>query len=169
MDGAWLGHINKITTPFAIRRATKDAWQVMSEELGDGDRLKNHVHVYRDLMKDIEPGFPEADTADFIHPKQQLNEICVWQAAVAQLLISLFPHEFLLEILGFNLHFEGLTLETMKAAKEVGEFGLNPYYFVLHISIDNADSGHTAVAMLAVAKYIEHVQQTQGRSSAHQA
>lgn len=57
----------------------------------------------------------------------------------------------------------------MKAAKEVGEFGLNPYYFVLHISIDNADSGHTAVAMLAVAKYIEHVQQTQGRSSAHQA
>jgi hypothetical protein len=27
MDGAWLGHIHKITTPFAIRGVTKDAWQ----------------------------------------------------------------------------------------------------------------------------------------------
>jgi Iron-containing redox enzyme len=169
VDGAWLGHIHKITTPFALRRVTKDAWQVMSEELGDGDPHKNHVHVYRELMKDIGSGLPEADTVDFIHSQHQLNEKCVWKAAIAQLLISLFPHEFLPEILGFNLHFEALTLETMKAAKEVEEFGLNPYYFVLHISIDNADSGHTAIAMQAVVKYIEHVRQMQGKSSAQQA
>ncbi len=169
VDGAWLGHIHKITTPFALRRATKDAWQVMSEELGDGDPQKNHVYVYRELMKDIESALPEADSVDFIHPQHQLNEKCVWEAAVAQLLISLFPHEFLPEILGFNLHFEGLTLETMKAATELEELGLNPYYFILHISIDNADSGHTAIAMQAVVKYIEHVGQTQGNFSAQQA
>lgn len=169
VDGAWLGHINKITTPFALRPATKDAWQVMSEELGDGDPLKNHVHVYRELMKDIGAELPAADAIDFIHPQHQLNEMCVWKAAVAQLLISLFPHEFLPEILGFNLHFEGLTLETMKAAKELEDLGINPYYFILHISIDNADSGHTAIAMQAVAKYIELVQQAQGMLSAQQA
>lgn len=169
VDGSWLGHIHKITTPFALRRATKDAWQVMSEELGDGDPQKNHVYVYRELMKDIESGLPEGDTFDFIHPRHQLDEKCVWEAAVAQLLISLFPHEFLPEMLGFNLHFEGLTLETMKAATELEELGLNPYYFILHISIDNADSGHTAIAMQAVVKYIEHVRQTQGINSAQQA
>ena len=169
VDGAWLGHINKITTPFALRRVTKDAWQVMSEELGDGDLHKNHVYVYRELMKDIGSGLPEADTVDFIHPKHQLNEKCVWKAAVAQLLISLFPHEFLPEILGFNLHFEGLTMETMKAAKELEELGLDPYYFVLHISIDNADSGHTAIAMQTVVKYIEQMRQAHGGSSAQQA
>lgn len=169
VDGSWLGHIHKITTPFALRRATKDAWQVMSEELGDGDPQKNHVNVYRELMKDIESGLPDADSIDFIHPRHQLNEKCVWEAAVAQLLISLFPHDFLPEILGFNLHFEGLTLETMKAATELEELGLNPYYFILHISIDNADSGHTAIAMQAVVKYIEHVRQTQGNSLAQQA
>lgn len=169
VDGSWLGHIHKITTPFALRRATKDAWQVMSEELGDGDPQKNHVNVYRELMKDIESGLPEADTFDFIHPRHQLDEKCVWEAAVVQLLISLFPHEFLPEILGFNLHFEGLTLETMKAATELEELGLNPYYFILHISIDNADSGHTAIAMQAVVKYIEHVKEAQGNISAHQA
>lgn len=169
VDGSWLGHIHKITTPFALRRATKDAWQVMSEELGDGDPQKNHVNVYRELMKDIESGLPDADSIDFIHPRHQLNEKCVWEAAVAQLLISLFPHDFLPEILGFNLHFEGLTLETMKAATELEELGLNPYYFILHISIDNADSGHTAIAMQAVVKYIEHVRQAQGNSLAQQA
>lgn len=169
VDGAWLGYINKITTPFSLRRATKDAWQVMSEELGDGDPQKNHVYVYRELMKETGAGLPEADAIEFIQPELDLNEKCVWKAAISQLLISLFPHEFLPEILGFNLHFEGLTMETMKAAKEIEEVGLNPYYFVLHISIDNADSGHTAIAMQAVVKYIKHIQQTQGTSSAQQA
>jgi Iron-containing redox enzyme len=125
--------------------------------------------LYRELMKDIGSGLPEADTIEFIHPQHQLNDKCAWKAAVAQLLISLFPHEFLPEILGFNLHFEGLTMETMKAAKELEELGLNSYYFVLHISIDNADSGHTAIAMQAVVKYIEHMRQSQGMSSAQQA
>ena len=162
VDGAWLGYINKITTPFPLRRATKDAWQVMSEELGDGNPHMNHVYVYRELMKEIGAGLPEADTADFIHPRHGLDEECVWKAAVSQLLISLFPHEFLPEILGFNLHFEGLTMETMKAAKELEELKLNSYYFVLHISIDNADSGHTAIAMQAVIKYLRYILQTHG-------
>lgn len=162
VDGAWLGYINKITTPFPLRRTTKDAWQVMSEELGDGNSHMNHVYVYRELMKEIGAGLPEADTADFIHPRHELDEECVWKAAVSQLLISLFTHEFLPEILGFNLHFEGLTMETMKAAKELEELRLNPYYFVLHISIDNADSGHTAIAMQAVIKYLRYILQTDG-------
>ena len=31
VDGAWLGHIHKITTPFDLRSITKRVWQVMSE------------------------------------------------------------------------------------------------------------------------------------------
>ena len=169
VDGAWLGHVNKVTTPFVLRPVTKDAWQVMAEELGNGDMQKNHVQVYQELMKDINSGLPEANSADFVHPRQQLTEECVWEAAVAQLLISLFPQEFLPEILGFNLHFEALTLETMKATKEVEEFGFNPYYFLLHVSIDNADSGHTAVALEAVIKYLEMLKQAQGLDAADQA
>ena len=169
VDGAWLGHINKMTTPFAFRKATKDAWQVMSEELGDGNPELNHVYVYRDLMKDIGAGLPEADTLDFIHDRHRLDDEKIWKAAVAQLLISLFPHEFLPEILGFNLHFEGLTMETMKAGKELEEFGLNPYYFILHISIDNADSGHTAIAMHAVVKYLDQVRHLQGDTAVQSA
>lgn len=168
VDGAWLGHIHKITTPFASRRVSKAAWQVLSEELGDGDLNKNHVHIYRELMKEIGAGLPEGDTVGFTHPRHQLNEPHIWKAAVGQLLISLFPHEFLPEILGFNMHFELLTLETMKLAKELQELKLDAYYFILHISIDNADSGHSAIAMQAVVRFIEGIQRLNGNFAAQQ-
>jgi hypothetical protein len=167
VDGAWLGHINKVTTPFKHRQITKNAWQVMSEELGDGDLAKNHVHVYRDLMNDIDAGLPAADSENFIHPRHDLTEARCWKAAMAQLTISLFPHEFLPEALGFNMAYESLPLHLLKTVKELRELHLNPYYFELHISIDNADSGHAAMAMSAVANYIDMVEQEDGREAAH--
>lgn len=165
VDGAWLGHINKITTPFGLRRATKIAWQVLSEELGDGDVKRNHVQVFTELLQEIGSGLPNGDSADFIHPRHELNDPAIWKAAVSQLLISLFPHEFLPEILGFNMHFEALTLDTIMAAKELEELKFNAYYFFLHIAIDNADSGHTKMAMQAVVEYFGHLQRTEGSRS----
>jgi len=167
VDGAWLGHINKISTPFKYRKITKNAWQVMSEELGDGDLAKNHVHVYRELMEDIEAALPAADSEDFIHPRHDLTEARCWKAAMAQLTISLFPHEFLPEALGFNMAYESLPLHLLKTVKELRELRLNPYYFELHISIDNADSGHAAMAMAAVTNYIELVAEKEGQEAAH--
>lgn len=167
VDGAWLGHINKISTPFKYRQITKNAWQVMSEELGDGDIAKNHVHVYRELMEDIDARLPEADSEDFIHPRHGLDEVRCWKAAMAQLAISLFPHDFLPEALGFNMAYESLPLHLLKTVKELRELRLNPYYFELHISIDNADSGHAAMAMTAVADYLKLVAQDQGDEAAH--
>ncbi|RPB06575.1 hypothetical protein P167DRAFT_580332 [Morchella conica CCBAS932] len=169
VDGAWLGHINTITTPFSLRRTAKDAFQVLSEELGDGDLGKNHVYVYQQVMNDIAPELPPGDSADFGHPRHQMGQLCIWKAAVAQLLISLFPHDFLPEILGFNMHFEVVSIETLVAAKELKEVKINPYYFLLHISIDNADSGHTAMAIETVRGYLEHIRKSAGDLAAQQA
>lgn len=91
-----------------------------------------------------------------------MDDMQVWKAAVAQLLISLFPNNFLPEILGFNLHYEQLTLETLKAARELPQFGISGYYFHIHVSIDNADSGHTAMALNVVANYMRQVEETKG-------
>jgi hypothetical protein len=169
VDGAWLGHIHKISTPFSLRPITKKAWQVMSEELGDGDLAKNHVFLWRDLMDDIKADLPAPHDEDFIHPRHQLDKSHIWKAATAQLLISIFPHEFLPEILGFNLQYEMLTWDTMRAIKELKELKLNDYYFLLHISIDNADSGHTAMAMHAVISYMTHLQETEDEATVQQA
>ncbi|ROV93397.1 hypothetical protein VMCG_08397 [Cytospora schulzeri] len=165
VDGAWLGHVHRIsTTPFDLRPITKGAWQVLSEELGDGDLAKNHAAIYRELMRQIGANLPEAYSADFVERADDLgmSDVATWQSAVTQLLISLFPHEFLGEILGFNLHFECLTWDTVAAARELREVGLDSYYFLLHISIDNSDSGHVAMALETVVSYLQHVQATQG-------
>jgi hypothetical protein len=166
VDGAWLGHINNISTPFLFRKITKNAWQVMSEELGDGDLAKNHVHVYRELMENINAGLPAADSEDFIHARHELDEARCWKAAVAQLLISLFSHDFLPEALGFNMAYESLPLHLLKTIKELREVALNAYYFELHVCIDNADTGHAAMAMTTVVDYISLIEQTKGGDAA---
>ena len=169
VDGAWLGYINRITLPFHLRPVVKNSWQVLSEELGDGDLEKNHTYAYRKLTEECALDLPPGDTKDFIHPRHGLDEPNVWKAALAQLLISLVPHEFFPEILGFNMHFEAIALETLKASREVKEVGLDSYYFMLHVSIDNADSGHTAIAQQAVCDYVEQIHQTEGEAAALQA
>jgi hypothetical protein len=169
VDGAWLSHIHKINTPFASRRFTRILWQVLSEELGDGDLEKNHVFLYQKLIDDLKVDLPSGDSVDFVHERYGLNNLWVWKAAVGQLLISLFPNEFLPEILGFNMHFELITLSTMKATKELKELGIDNYYFLLHVCIDNSHSGHAAMAMKAVTKYMEHIEQTQSPEASLQA
>lgn len=168
VDGAWLGHIHKIATPFALRGITKDAWQVLSEELGDGDLRKNHVYLYRQLLRDNDILLPEGDSPHFVHPDYShgMDDVKTWRSAVSQLLISLFPEDFMPEILGFNLHFEQLTLETLIASRELPRFGISEYYFQLHISIDNADSGHAAMALSIVARYMDHITELEGEAAA---
>jgi hypothetical protein len=159
IDGAWVSRVHKVTTPYVLRRVTKDAWQTYSEEMGDGDLDKNHVHIYRDLMKEIGAGLPAADHPDFTHKRHGIDNIS-YREATTHLLVSLFPNDFLPEILGFNLHFETPSLGSLQAMKELGEHKINPEYFVLHISIDNADSGHSAMAVATVVRFMDIVKQT---------
>lgn len=175
VDGAWLGHIHRATTPFHLRHITKNAWQVLSEELGDGDLSKNHAAIFRRLLHDIQAQLPEADSTEFIErdflrgPQDAASEDALWKGATAQLLISLLPSEFLPEVLGFNMHFECLTWDTVRAARELRELGLDDYYFLLHISIDNSDSGHTAMALKVVIDYLEQVKVEHGEDALQRA
>jgi Iron-containing redox enzyme len=162
VDGAWLRYIHQIATPFDLRPITRQLWQVLSEELGDGNLHRNHVEIYRRLIQELGVDLPSTHTSDFIDSHQEWHSVWVFKAAVTQLLISLFPLELLPEILGFNLHFETLTLETFILAKELQELGVNAHYFLLHISIDNADSGHACMAAQTVARYLSQVERDQG-------
>lgn len=160
VDGAWVARVHNVTTPFALRGITKNAWQTYCEELGDGELDKNHCYIYRELCRSIGYEFPDQHDVDFIHPKYGLDKDRIWRAGAGHLLISLFPNEFLPEILGFNLHYESLAPGTLKAARELPEFGISGYYFAVHICIDNADSGHSAMAEATINTYIEHVRKT---------
>lgn len=157
VDGAWLGGIHRITAGLTHRPYTKSAWQIFSEELGDGDIEKNHASLYRKLLESIDADdIGTGDSEEFILSHYNMNnESQVWTGAITQLSISLFPELFLPEILGFNMCYESLPLYLLITIYELRELNIDPYYFILHVSIDNKHSGHAAIGKNAVLEYMK--------------
>ncbi|WPO98174.1 iron-containing redox enzyme family protein [Pseudomonas sp. HR96] len=134
VDGAWLYG--------TLRHA--DDWRFHGlirtylEELGDGDPALNHVSLYRKLLA-------EHDCA----ATEPLADELYLQGAL-QLALGQAVERFLPEVLGYNLGYEQLPLHLLISAFELNELGIDPYYFTLHVTVDNASSGHAHKALAAV-------------------
>ncbi|MGE7815949.1 iron-containing redox enzyme family protein [Pseudomonas sivasensis] len=108
------------------------------EELGDGEAAQNHVLIYRKLLSDHDT---DSDAGlDDAH----------YQQGALQLALGLCAEAFLPEIIGYNLGYEQLPLHLLITAYELSELGIDPYYFTLHVTIDNASSGHACKAAQSV-------------------
>ena len=134
VDGAWLYGL----MTHSDNARFGDLIQTYLEELGEGQPDKNHVAVYRRLMANY--GIDEA---------QDLDDAFYLQGAI-QLALSCNAENFLPELIGFNLGYEQLPLHLLITAYELNELGLDPYYFTLHVTVDNSDSGHARRAVQAV-------------------
>lgn len=134
VDGAWLyGLMAHAGNPrFA------DLVRTYLEELGDGAIDKNHVVLYRSLVARYG-----------LDPLDDLPDALYHQGAV-QLALGWNAEAFLPEVIGFNLGYEQLPLHLLITAYELNELGLDPYYFTLHVTVDNADTGHARRACQAV-------------------
>lgn len=110
------------------------------EELGDGVPAKNHVSLFQKLLK-----------THSIDDWQGLDDSHFVQGAI-QLALAHNASEFLPEIIGFNLGYEQLPLHLLICGYELNELGIDPMYFTLHVTIDNADCGHARKAAQAVAE-----------------
>lgn len=134
VDGAWL---------FGLLPHWQDARfgaliQTYLEELGEGLPTKNHVVLYRKLL--ASQGLEHFDN---------LPDDNFTQGAI-QLALAYNADHFLPEVIGFNLGYEQLPLHLLICAYELQELGVDPYYFTLHITVDNADSGHARKAVDAI-------------------
>ena len=168
VDGSWLGGVHRLNTNPSWRKATRIAWQILSEELGDGDLRKNHVWVYNQLINSIGAG-----SIGLGHEKRFISNLHnpnsdsqVWRAAISQLCIGMFPEDMLPEMLGFNMSYESLPLHLLVTINELKELNVDPYYFVLHVSIDNGHSGHAAMGAAAVTAYVESFEDPQKKELA---
>lgn len=108
------------------------------EELGDGEPGKNHVLLYRRLLKSLG-----------LNQGTHLAGPYFEQGAI-QLALGLTAQELLPEVIGFNLGYEQLPLHLLITAYELNELGIDPYYFTLHVTVDNTASGHAVKAVDAV-------------------
>ena len=126
VDGAWL---------YGLLPRWSDARlapliRIFLEELGDGVAEQHHVLLYRKLLS--------AHGADRWHDLDDAHHV---QGAI-QLSLAHHAAELLPEVIGFNLGYEQLPLHLPITAYELNELGVDPYYFSLHVTIDNASTGH---------------------------
>jgi len=131
VDGAWL---------YGLLHHWDDARftaliQTYLEELGEGQPEKNHVVLYRKLL-----------ASQGCDDWQSLDDDNFVQGAI-QLALAEHAEQFLPEVIGFNLGYEQLPLHLLISAYELTELGIDPYYFTLHVTVDNADNGHAKKAI----------------------
>ena len=131
VDGAWL---------YGLVRHWRDARlrpliRTYLEELGDGSPSHNHVTLYQALLA----RYGVEDTPF-------LTDGHYVQGAI-QLALANQTDQFLPELIGYNLGYEQLPLHLLITAYELTELNIDPYYFTLHITVDNADTGHARKAL----------------------
>jgi hypothetical protein len=134
VDGAWLYGV----LPHARNPRFADLVRTYLEELGDGSIDKNHVVLYRSLVARYG-----------LDPLDDLPD-ALYHQGVVQLALGWNTQAYLPEVIGFNLGYEQLPLHLLITAYELNELGLDPYYFTLHVTVDNADTGHARRACQAV-------------------
>lgn len=66
-------------------------------------------------------------------------------APVLSLSVSQFSELFFPEILGFTLQIEWTVLDLVPTSKLFKFYEVDPHFYDMHISIDNASSGHGMV------------------------
>ncbi|MHC8326323.1 iron-containing redox enzyme family protein [Pseudomonas sp. LB1P83] len=138
VDGAWL---------FGLLRHWRDPRFeglicTYLEELGDGNPAQNHVVIYRKLL--AEHGLQDTGVIADEHYLQGAIQLALGESA----------DEFLPEVIGYNLGYEQLPLHLLISAYELSELGIDPYYFTLHVTIDNASTGHAHKAVQSVLQLL---------------
>ena len=135
-DGAWLFGTLAHWEDNAFRPLIK----TYLEELGEGLPAKNHVTLYQRLIDNHAcAGWDDLSDAHFT------------QGAI-QLSLGHAGARFLPEMVGYNLGYEQLPLHLLITAYELNELGIDPYYFTLHVTVDNADTGHAHDAIDALQR-----------------
>ncbi len=134
VDGAWLYGLVKHWNDGRFNSLIR----IYLEELGNGLPDKNHVVLYKKLLASHGcQGWDDLPDSYFVQ-------------GVIQLGLAHHADHFLPEIIGFNLGYEQLPLHLLITSYELNELGIDPYYFTLHVTVDNADSGHAKDALVGL-------------------
>lgn len=138
VDGAWLyGVLHHWSDPRLLPLV-----HTCLEELGHGIPARNHVLIYQRLLDSLGCDNPP-----------ELSDAHYLQGAL-QLALGYLADDYLPEVLGYNLGYEVPPLHLMISTFELRELGIDPEYFRLHVTIDNAASGHGRKALQALTAFL---------------
>jgi len=155
IDGAWL---RAFTAPALVNtRVGGLLYHIYAGELGNGVAADHHGNIYRDLVSSM--GYELADFSEADFANSAVFDDSSFEVPVFWLSISLFPRRFRPEILGLNLAMElsGIGGEYRRSGDVLAHYGFDPRFTVLHNSIDNIVTGHTAWAADAIKAHMEDI------------
>ncbi|AXA90755.1 iron-containing redox enzyme family protein [Massilia sp. YMA4] len=141
VDGAWLYGVLQRWDDEDFRPLIR----IYLEELGNGVPDKNHVLIYRKLL-----------AQHGCEHWQDLPDTHFTQGAI-QLALAQSAESFLPELIGYNLGYEQLPLHLLITSYELNELGIDPYYFTLHVTVDNAATGHAHTALEGLKQIMPRV------------
>lgn len=131
---------------------------ILSDEIGNGDPNLNHPNVYRELMNDMGVEIPLVASNEFAETR--IFENNSFKVPVFWMSLSMFPKTFLPEMLGLNLAMElsGVGNAYRRASDTLKHYGYSTLFVDLHNTIDNASTGHSAMAVEAIVEYMEQLE-----------
>ena len=153
VDGAWLQHWTRaglVDTPVGAL-----LYKIYSDEIGNGLVELNHPAIYRTLMRQMGIEMPDFRTREFTR-FSRFDETA-FDVAAFWLSVSQFPRRFLPETLGLNLAMEisGVGGAYRTARDELRHYGYDTLFVDLHNTIDNASTGHSALALQAIELHMD--------------
>lgn len=160
VDGCWLQNIARDRTGDEV---TERLFRIFGDEIGNGRCRDNHGNVYRELLAQLDIALPEITTPEFSRHRGFLDR--AFDLPNYLLAISLFPETYLPEIIGLNLAIElsGLGAVYMRLTDEMEYWGIDSRIVRLHLSIDNMENGHAALARQAVVLHLEQIRARGGK------
>jgi hypothetical protein len=166
VDGAWL---QGMTLPGNNHRQEAGLLlKIYHDELGAGVPRQHHGNVLRAALAAQRVELPACDSEAFARWPALLPES--FSLPVLWLSLAACSEEFLPELLGLNLAVEmaGVGEVYGVATALLRRHGIDPYFFQLHETIDNAASGHTAWSTEVIEMHLEEASR-QGEEAAARA
>ena len=157
VDGAWLRNVGRLGPIDEVHSLLFHIWM---DELGDGDPKLNHSNIYTDLLHSV--GVYPDPVASRAYIENERIVDSAFTSPLFQLVIAEFSEDYLPEILGMTLYLEWAVIAVKPQVAIMESLGVDPLFYSLHIGIDNAATGHGAMAKRAVELYLDEVRASSG-------
>jgi hypothetical protein len=156
-DGAWLRIIADVGPMDELHSLL---FSIYVDELGGSNPALNHANLYTKLLSSVGFELPNIRSRTYVDNPAIID--AAFTLPLFQLVISQFPQDFLPELLGMTLYLEWGSVELKNMALLNRHFGLDAQFYDMHVAIDNASTGHGAMALRAVNLYLEQVRIASG-------
>lgn len=151
-DGAWLRNVVPVGPMDDVAAMLFSIW---SDEVGGGNADRNHATIYTELLRSVDIDLPDIRSRDYADHPDIVDS--AYTLPLFQLVVSEFPQDYLPELLGMTQYLEWSSVELRSQVLLNRHLGIDTRFYELHVAIDNAASGHGAIAKQAVQRHLENV------------